>query len=413
MVSKLELHMRRRFCPLVKYTFSNGQYWDSKSQRFVSLRKYFYYIWCSSYYMGQALQVFLAFYILHLSFRDTDIPEMNFNHQSLNVNENDDELILSLGIVIWLVVTAILSVGSLTVEYQEEITESINQAFWLDSGLKRLYPGARLRSWNSLEKMVPWICCIPLTFPFIFLFAFFHPLNPIRTMFENSLEIELTLLSPMSWLILVGQTWAVTCFIGVGLGLLLPILAVVSICQHWLLDASFQLSNGRHLHDNSFRTNKLGNLSLDELLLIYRSLQLLTGVCNRFCQTVRLAYHSAGSLMTFVFSSYILIKKGPALLSGGSIMSFALATILVVALSICVLLFYVECLIIDELENRWRTYKNNILTSKSRRTRVYKTAISFRTVTVMTTYPFCNVNRSTFLEWMNVCIDNLVSLLLI
>ncbi len=413
MESQLHKLIRQRFCPLVKYTFSNGQYWDSVSNRFVSLRKYFYLTWCSSYYMGQSFQVLLAFYLLHLSFHEADIPEMNIDQANLNVSENDNEMIISIGIVIWLIITGILSAGSLTIEYQEEITETMNQAFLLDSGFKRQFPNARLRSSNTLENMVPHVCWLPLTFPFLFGFAFFHPLNPLRAMLENSLEIELTLLSPMSWLFLMCQTWAVTCLIGVALGIMLPIVIVVIICQNWLLDASLELSNARHLQYDSFGTNQLGNLSLDELILIYRSLQLLTRLCHLYCKTVRLAYHSAGASMVFALSSYILIKKGPALLSSGSIMSFSLATILVVSLVICVFMFYVECFVIDELESRWRIYKNNILTSKSRRTRMYKTAISFRSVTVMTTYPFCNANRSTFLEWTNVGIDNLVSLLLI
>ncbi len=413
MESQLQQRIRQRFCPLVKYTFSNGQYWDSGSKRFISLRNYFYYMWCSSYYMGQSFQVLLAFYLMHLTFHDTDIPEMTFNHDNFNVSENDNEFIISIGILIWLILTGILAVGSLTVEYQEEITETLNQAFLLDTGFKRLYLNARLRSANSLEKMVPYICWMPLPIPFVFSFAFFHPLYPLRAMIENSLEVELTLLSPITWSFLICQTWAVTCLVGVFLGVLLPILTVVIICQNWLLDASFELSNVRHLQNDSFGTHQLGNLSLDELILIYRSLQLLTGLCNLYCKTIRLAYHSAGASMIFSLSSYILIKKGPALLSGGSIMSYSLATLLWVSLFITVFMFCEECFVIDELETRWRVYKNNILTSKSRRTRMYKTAISFRTVPVMTTYPFCNVNRSTFLEWMNVGIDNLVSLLLI
>ncbi len=411
---QLQQHICRRVGPLVKYTFSNGQYWDSGSQRFISLRNYFYYIWCSSYYLGQCFQVFLALYLAHLSFRDEDIPEINFSNEGLYVNETDDELITSIGIVIWLIVTGILSIGSLTVEYQEEITETMNQAFRLDSSFKRLFPSARLRSSNSLDKMIPYICWMPLTIPFIFEFVFFHPSNPIRTMIQNVLEIELTFSNPISWLILFCQTWGVACMVGVVMGLLLPLLIVIITCQNWLLNATCKLSNlvqGNKQNENE--TNHLGNLSADELVLIYRSLQLLTGLFNMMCKTIRFAYHSAGALMIFVFSSFTLITKGSLLLSGGSFMSFSLVALLAIFLFLCLFIFFLECVVIDELENRWKNYRNNILTSKFRRTRVYKSAMSFRSVTLMTTYPFCNINRSTFLEWMNAGIDNIVTLLLI
>ncbi len=413
MDSKLQQHIRRRFCPLVKYTFSNGQYWDG--QRFVSLRTYYQYIWCSSYYVGQGFQVLLAGYLTYLSFGEIDIPEITVDNESLNFIGSYDKFIISIGIVIWLIMTCILCLGSLTVEYQDEITETINQAFRLDSGFKRLSPSARLRSSNNLEKLVPWICWIPLTIPFLFGFAFFHPSNPIRSMIGNALEIELTFSNPLSWLLLFCQTWGVTCLVGVVMGVVLPFLIVVIISQNWLLDASFEVSSIKIIHkqETHIETKQLGTISVDEIILIYRSLQMLTGLCNIICKTITFAYHSAGAWMIFVFSSYTLIKKGPALLSGGSIMSISLAAIIAIALFLCVFIFFIECSVIDELETRWKNYKSNILTSMSRKTRLYKSALSFRTVTVMTTYPFCNVNRSTFLDWMDAGINNIVSLLLI
>lgn len=100
------------------------------------------------------------------------------------------------------------------------------------------------------------------------------------------------------------------------------------------------------------------------------------------------------------------------LVSGGSIMAFGLAAILAMALFMACFIFYVECLVIDELENRCKKFKNDILISNRRKKFMHKAAVSFGTVTVNTTYPFCNVNRSKFLEWTDAGINNIVNLLL-
>ncbi len=79
-------------------------------------------------------------------------------------------------------------------------------------------------------------------------------------------------------------------------------------------------------------------------------------------------------------------------------MGFSLAGVLEVGIVVAPHIFYLECLIVDELETTWKKYKNSILISKSRGTSVYKAAVSFRVITVLITYPFFDVNKSTFLE---------------
>lgn len=92
-------------------------------------------------------------------------------------------------------------------------------------------------------------------------------------------------------------------------------------------------------------------------------------------------------------------------------MGISLILILGIATFLAVFIFHVECSVLDELEGKWKNYKNKLLTSTRRKTRMYKAALSLQPITVMTTYPLCNVNKSAFLEWFNVGLDYLVNLL--
>ncbi len=115
--------------------------------------------------------------------------------------------------------------------------------------------------------------------------------------------------------------------------------------------------------------------------------------------------------MVFVVASFSLIKNGDSLFLGESLMAFSLTLILAVSAFIAIFIFYIECWVIDDLESKWKNYKDNLLKSVGRKTGIYKVALSFRPVILKTTYPFCNVNRSTFLEFVNEGVDILVNLL--
>lgn len=99
------------------------------------------------------------------------------------------------------------------------------------------------------------------------------------------------------------------------------------------------------------------------------------------------------------------------LILGSSVMALSLTLMLGTAMILSVYVFYMECSLIDDLEGKCKNYKKHLVMSTGSKSGVYKAAISFRPVIVQTTYPFCNVNRSTFFEWCNASVNNLVSLL--
>lgn len=169
-ISQLQQHIRQRLCPLVKYTCSNGQYWDNRLNRFVSIHAYFYCLWYSSYLVGHIFQAFLAFYLIHLYY-SIDVPEINYGKSSST--ENEDQMVISTGIVIWFIFTTVLSTASVTTEYQNEITETFNQAFALDASFKQRFPNSTPCCSNKLETLISLICFAPLILPFIFGIAFF------------------------------------------------------------------------------------------------------------------------------------------------------------------------------------------------------------------------------------------------
>lgn len=81
---KLDICHRLRF---------NGLYWDRRQKRFVSLESYFYFMWSSTYNLGQSFQVLLAFYLIYLGYEEPDFTEVNKTSKSLQHSNNDDKLI--------------------------------------------------------------------------------------------------------------------------------------------------------------------------------------------------------------------------------------------------------------------------------------------------------------------------------
>lgn len=98
----------------------------------------------------------------------------------------------------------------------------------------------------------------------------------------------------------------------------------------------------------------LGKKTKTDIVWIYRSLQLLTGLLNIPLASSRFACHSAALLTIFVVASFTLIKNGQSLFSGDSLMALPLASTLGTALCISVFVFYVECYMVDELEAKWK-----------------------------------------------------------
>lgn len=147
--------------------------------------------------------------------------------------------------VIWLIRTSILVCGSLKIINQQEITDTMNQAFTLNDKFKKRFRNPTSSS-MILERLVVYICWVPLIIPALFSGALFHPSNPVRAMFENIFEIELTTTSIVTWTILIFQTYGLICFIGVFMGVSLSVLVVIIICQNWLNGAALKVYDARY-----------------------------------------------------------------------------------------------------------------------------------------------------------------------
>ncbi len=160
-----------------------------------------------------------------------------------------------------------------------------------------------------------------------------------------------------------------------------------------------------------FKTKRLENLSENTLVRIYRSLQLLIGLCNVVVATVRFASHIAAMIFIVVVACFVVIKRGGLMLQNCSTMSYSLGALLAMAIFLPTLICFLECYFVDRLDCAWKTYRKNILNVTSRNTAIHKTAQSFSGIIVKSIYPFCNVNRSTFPEWLSVVVDILVNLL--
>lgn len=116
----------------------------------------------------------------------------------------------------------------------------------MDEKFKKYLPTHNRCSSKMLEKLTTYVCWVPLIIPVAIAGACFHPSNPLRGLFQSIFEVELTISSIITWGIVICQTWGAISFIGVVMGIVLPFLVIIIICQNWLEGATLILSNMRN-----------------------------------------------------------------------------------------------------------------------------------------------------------------------
>lgn len=393
----------------VKYTVSGGFYWDSNQLRFIPLKTYIHWTWWNTYYIGHLFQILLLANLIYQTSTNHDIPEdlHDLTTQSENL-VGKNYLLAFTTVLIWVLVYIILAMNSLCRQYRDELMETFNQAFILDSQMQKLFKISGNNSEQKhVEMLVKFICWFPPCLAPAFCMSLFHPQDPIHDLLENLLEIEISGKSPFTWVVVGVECLFAFELVGIAEQTILVVFLTVYTSRYWL-----EAATPTHSKLNTFlRTSRLGNLSEDTAVWIYRSFQVLTGLCNVIVATVRFATHSASMIVILNVACFALIKRGGLLFQDGSPMSYSLAGILGTAIFLPVFIFYLECYFVDRLDCAWKQYRKNILSITLQKSAIYKTALSFSGVTVKSTYPFCNVNRSTFPEWLSAAVDMLVNLL--
>lgn len=402
-----------RLGPLINSSMSGGFYYNIEKQQFVKIESFRYFIWHTSYYAGHGFQMGLATYLISSIFVDPEIPEEVPTNVNLRQTYKHELLFLVAGLIIWLAVSMILAVESLAIQYRQEMAQTMNCIYEIDAQLKRMFPIYCKRVNTRFETYVTLTCYAPLVLPLIFAISLFHPSDPVHNLIVSLFEIEVSPKSPFIWVFLLLEMWTVAALANIIASHCLLWLAI-NLCYEYWIEAATCVNHAttyfKHKNLTGFlETKHLGLVSTETLIWLYRCFQLMTRSYNVVVGTIRFAYHSAGLLIMAIVASFALIKAGDALLE--SVMSFSLAMLLVVAFVWANILIFMECYLVDGMDAKWKEYKYQLLCLSGRNTELHKSAKSFMPVTLQGTHPFCKTNKSMFLEWCDVGVNNLVIML--
>lgn len=409
--------MKRSICfrlgALIKYSFSGGLYWDQHSNKFVLTHSFYYYNWIFSRFPAQIFQITFITYLLQPFWNSNDIPEANGKEVG---EEGTLFLQISVGLIFWLATTCILSFSSLYIDYREELAELLNQIMALDFHIQKILENkqADLNGIaKSFEILIQFVNSVSLGFPLVICFMSLSSIDPVRSMFEDILEIDFRSNLVYNLLLTIIEVCGAFIFSGNITVWILILIVLIYMLLSWL-DALIPIAelHSSHLSGQlQFRTRKLGTLTDIKTIQIYRSLQILVGIFNCCTSKVRFAYHGVALLLAAVISALALVHESKLIFADGSLKIYCLAAVLAIIHIIAVFTFYCECCFLEGLDSRWKLFKRNIAYSY-RKECAYKVVVSFRPITIGVMQPFCKVNLSTFPEWCRMVIDRLIDLLL-
>lgn len=397
---------------MVNYTFSGGYYWETSCQQYIPIQGYTFLIWKSTYYAGHLLQILLLAYSLDTIFGAREIPEEGSKYLvGFTLNET---LTFFVGLTVWTMITTVLSIGSINVEYVEEMAQNFNQILLFDNNMEsKCHRKTPAEETQKLETLMKLFVLASILIPLTNCASFFHPANPIRGLAEFLFEIDFAADNISTCIIITFEFWVGICFSGIAFSAIAIVFTFISVVRSWLngvmpVSKATKLSNGSVY----FQTNVLGKVTDDKLILICRSLQCLTVATNNWLGKCRSAYHFLGCLIITVCSSFAFIRTAGLIIREGNLIDFCVAGFLIISGYVFALIVFMECLYLEYLESTWAALKSNMFKCCHRQSAAYKSVRSFPIMSLHTVHPFCNVNQSTFPEWYSTALNRLIDLLL-
>lgn len=418
LTSRMKRDIAFRLGPLVKYTVSGPFCWNNQLDKFVRVPVYFYWSWYASYYAAQCFQLLFLLYLYTYTYFE-DIPEelLTTKNSDFSEQERFKTVTILAGLIFWFIITTCLAVNSILLGYGgDEFSSLLNQEFSVDLKLKGCISDCQnvILPWSDkclkFETFVKFVCYAPLLIPLIFFVSFFHASDPVRNLFKHVFEIDLSPTSFSMWFAVSLEFWGILALAGNLISIIIVALVSAVICRHWFGE-SMPTGHAKYFGGKMyFQTANFGSMSENSLILIYRTLFLITKRVNLGLATVNFAYHTFGMLSTSVLSCYALISYHNVILDG-TLMGVSMFCIFLITFYLTVFIFFMECYLVDLMESNWKEFKSKLIFSTVRTKCVYKSALSFQQVALKTTYPFCNVNKSTFLDFCDALVNNLVNLL--
>lgn len=393
---------------IAKYTFTGCLGFDSCSKRFIQYHGYRSLNWKLIEGVG---------YLVPLSVGLLIYTELGT--QSIQENgavENKNLLIVLAASLFFTLMSVVMAFSSLQIDYKQEIVESFNQPFSVNRRFKKqLFPKSLqipMEAAAGTEQLFKNFCYGSLFIPICLILSLFHPADPIHNILESFLEAKVEINLGIG-VFLIIETFGVLCYTQTAIVFILSFLISTSLSEYWLYvskPTGAMALNKRRMSSFKFRTLKMTVASEDVMIWIYRTLQCVVANTNVFLESGRCVAHAQGILASWVVSTFSLLKYYQILIDGGAV-GLSLMTVLTGVCLIVPLLYYLECSILDRLEVSCQHWKQTVIKLTPRNSAIHKTAVSLRVITLKTGGSFFNVNQSTFMDWKDACLVNLVNLL--
>ncbi len=164
---------------------------------------------------------------------------------------------------------------------------------------------------------------------------------------------------------------------------------------------------GNNKLTHNIHSRKLGVLSEREFILCWRSEQIMNTIFNESFSTLLLSFHHMLCLVIFVGSTFIIIRMPDKILEGGVIMLL----VFIVGSLLLLYIVYFEAsrfgLVVDTSSDLIGAVRSQSL----RRTALYKTFISCKSMDVKLAYPFYRISKETFSEFFDQGVNFIFTLL--
>lgn len=402
-------HLTARLGVLVKITGSGFFSWNQAENRFMIFEGLRLTHWKATYNAGLLFYFVLMVFAWTRSFSDELSDEDNVSRR-IGIS------VVFVAIIYLTAVKIILLITKCLMDNQAELVESFNQPIRTHNYLKLTFPHSQTSISKEAvqynENLMIFICWFPLVLPFVFTLSFFHPSDPVHNLFEDVLELKVGLNWASASFACV-EYWAALCFVNTAITAVLSPVVNMCLVHFWLMAAkpiAAEICIGSVPVEYKFETLRLSVLSEDKFIHLYRAQQCAMTLPNSFVQTTEFAFHSVGMLICMVGSAFSLLRGHHEFLDG-SAMGVALVGLFVTACGLMIITYFMECSLIHSLEAQGKRARNGVLSLTGRKSAIYKTAVSFRPVTIRSGGKFFNVNKSSFIEWCDQGLNLLVNLL--
>lgn len=359
--SNAKRSLSKKLGPVVKFTFAGGFYWDSTTQKFIPLQSYNLLIWLSRHYFAQFCQLTVLAYLVSNFAWKTDIPE---DGSDIPLRMTKSEALKNVvGLMIWFAMVCLVYLGLIQVENYKEMAQTLNQVLLLDNVLgKKLKNTAPASDAKNLEALINFIFIMSLLIPAAFCLSFFHPHDPMKDLAELLLDRKLPHDSMFTWIILLFEFWIAFCYTSVAANVIYILVFFIYFVQSWL-HAITPVSEEMFSVKNSqcFCTIGAGKLAAQEITIACRSLQSLSLATNCWVGQFRMSFHFLTCLLVSVVSSFALIRTAGFIISEGNLSVFLTAALLLAFLVAIISIVYVECVVLDGLEEKWIGLKAGLL----------------------------------------------------